>query len=201
MAYEIRLDGAEARRVAKRVGKAAERDLPDAIQEALTTLAYRARKAEQKNLADVLDRPTPFTVQSVAAVKAQKKSGGYESRIFVQTALVDILERLEEGGSLPEGFGIVDKALTDQYGSLGVGAIARILSLPRTFEATIKNTHGIFRREEGGREIRLILAFESPVRYKPQLGYKQVAQDVAATFPAEVERQLRKRLEASKASA
>lgn len=201
MAYQIQFDAKDARQVAKEMGRAAEKHLPEAIEEALTVLAYRARKAERQNVADRIDRATPFARDAMAAATAARVNGKWESRVFVLHAMESIYHRLEEGGQIDRGIGIAYKALENQYGNLGRGAMRRIERLPRTFQATIAGINGIWQRMPNSRKLRLLVAFVGVVTYQPQLGYKIIAQEVGDTFVDEVRRQLEKRLRAARKAA
>ena len=169
--------------------------IPDAIKEALTVIAFRARKAEIKNAKSVLDRPTGFTLKSFVAKKAQRVGADLESKIYVKTAMADILERLEYGGAEPTGRGIADESITDRYGGLGRNGIKRILKrTPNSFFAKMNETSGIWQREAGSRRIKLLVSFEDRVTYDPQLGYREAAEKAGLTLLDEAKRQLKKKM-------
>ena len=191
------LDGQDIREAARRQGRAASKELPGAIEEALTVVSYRARKAERKNAKERLDRPTPFAENSFAAAKGQRTPQGYESRLYVMAAMAGIYARLEFGGYTQRGLAIADPSVENQYGGLGPGGVKKLLRRPRTLEAKFRGVHGVYQREANGRKLTLLVSFVRHPVYEPQLGYTEVAVDAGFTFPAEVARQLEKRLKAA----
>jgi len=194
LAYEIEFQTGDIQRAAARLGRVGRRALPGAIQEALTVLAYRARKAERGNLQDRLDRPKRFTLQSIAAQTARRTNDGWESRVYALPAMNATLTRLELGGNEQRGLGIADPSISDRYGSLGRTGRQRLLRRRDTFEGTIKGYSGIWAREAGRRGVRLLVAYVTDPQWDPMLGFEEVALDVAATFAQEAQRQLAKRM-------
>lgn len=169
--------------------------IPEAIKEALTVIALRARKAEAANAKSVLDRPTPFTLKSFVAKPGARVGRDLESKVYVKTAMADILERLEYGGYEPSGRGIADDTITDRFGGLGRNGIKRILKrTPRSFYARMNQTAGIWQREAGSRNVRLLVSFEDRVQYDPQLGYREVAERAGLTLLDEAKKQLAKKM-------
>lgn len=194
------IDGKPLTRAAAQLAYAEKKALPDALKEALTVVAYRARKAERRNAQEVLDRPKPFTLSSFAAKKAVQKGDDYESAVFVLPRMEDILQRLERGGSLDSGIQIKDERLKNRYGSLPKRYWpARLLAdKHRYFEGTINGAHGIFKRLGRGKNrnknLKMMLLFVDRPTYDPMLGFEEVAQEAGSTFRAEAERQIAKRL-------
>lgn len=205
------IDGKPLTRAAAQLAYAEKKALPDALKEALTVVAYRARKAERKNAQEVLDRPKPFTISSFAARRAEKVSGDYESAVFVLPRMQDILQRLEEGGSEDSGLQIKDRRLENRYGSLPKRYWpARLLSNEkRYFEGTINGAHGIWERLKGpgkkrdskGRfrknhsnRVKLMVLYVDSPDWAPMLGFEAVARKAGGTFRDEANRQIDKRL-------
>lgn len=185
----------------------------EAVMEALTVIALRARKAEIKNAKTKIDRATPFALKSFVAKKSERVGSDLESSIYVKTAMEDIFRRLEYGGTKENGRSIADTSILNRYGGMNRNQVKSILKrTPNAFYAEINGTKGIWRRDAtgqgpaapagrrrsngqgGSRNISLILAFEDRVKYDPQLGYNDVARQAGLTLIDETKKQLRKRM-------
>ncbi|WP_269501091.1 hypothetical protein [Burkholderia sp. IMCC1007] len=126
---------------------ALERDqLPFATAMALTAVAKRAQAAEKYAMPEVFDRPTPFTVNSVA-VKGARKSD-LEARVFVKDIAAAYLAPYEFGGDhklLGSGktwLNPKDKSLLNQYGNFSKTALKRLQARPDVFIGSIKTSSG-----------------------------------------------------------
>jgi hypothetical protein len=190
MAFTVELDSRPIRQEAARLGWIANKAIGPATMEALTTLAYRARKAERVQIASVFDRATPFAIDSVRAVKAHRNGNTLEAGIFVASAMASIFLRLEEGGRYADGIYIADDSLKNQYGSLKRGGLTRVENLPGAFTTA----NAIWQRLPGERKARLLVALLGTVVYGPQFGYRVIAEEVGLTFQDELRRQLDRRL-------
>lgn len=177
---------------------AATRGIAPAIIEALTVVALRARKAERENMVATLDRPTGFTLDSVVAKPATRQpDGSLQSSIYVRAAMVAILYRLEYGGVVEAGLAIIDHTLENQYGSLGLGGVRRVINLPGAFQGEFGGQRGVYQRDPNTGRLKLLVAYVDQAEYRPMLGYNDTAEKVGQTFNAEVERQVHKRLQAA----
>ncbi|WP_321810084.1 hypothetical protein [Burkholderia sp. BCC1985] len=126
---------------------ALERDqLPFATAIALTAVAKKAQAAEKDAMPEVFDRPTPFTVNSVA-VKGARKSD-LEARVFVKDIAAAYLAPYEFGGDhklLGSGktwLNPKDKSLLNQYGNFSKTALKRLQARPDVFIGSIKTSSG-----------------------------------------------------------
>ena len=122
--YYINLEGridAFRKANAARAGK----QIPFASALALSALAKLVQAGEQKNMAEVLDRPRPFTTGATGTVAASKAS--QQARVFVKDITARYLEPYELGG---------DNVLNSRALLKPVGARADLDefgNLPRTY--------------------------------------------------------------------
>lgn len=164
--------------------KRAQRQIPFATARALTETAKDGRKAEQRRLERVLDRPTPFTKRGVAIRSASKRQ--LRARIFYKDVQAGYLEILEKGGTrTPEGRALLVPvgARVNKYGNLSRNQVARLLARPNVFSGQVGRAAGIFQVMRSGR-VKLLVAYESRARYRPQLGFRRAAEKRARrAFP------------------
>lgn len=123
-----------------------KRQLPFATANALTALAKNAQAAEKEAMPEVFDRPTPFTVNSVAVRGARKSN--LEARVFIKDIAAAYLEPFEFGGNhklLGSGrtwLNPKDKAQLNQYGNFSKTALKRLQARPDIFIGNIKTSSG-----------------------------------------------------------
>ncbi|WP_175867874.1 hypothetical protein [Burkholderia diffusa] len=123
-----------------------KRQLPFATANALTALAKNAQAAEKEAMPEVFDRPTPFTVNSVAVRGARKSN--LEARVFIKDIAAAYLEPFEFGGNhklLGSGrtwLNPKDKTQLNQYGNFSKTALKRLQARPDIFIGNIKTSSG-----------------------------------------------------------
>lgn len=134
----------QLRDATKAISQFAARQVPYATALALNAVAADVQKAEQANMRRVLDRPTPFTVKSVAVRKANKRS--LVATVFVMDIAARYLEPYEKGGKnmlnsraliVPEGSG------TNQYGNIPQRTLAKLKARSDIFIGKVKTKHGV----------------------------------------------------------
>lgn len=144
-AFAISVD-ADVRAPSKSLARLQKDQLPFAISQALTATAKLAQGAEKAALPEVFDRPTPFTINSVA-VKGARKSD-LEARVFVKDIAAAYLEPYEFGGDhklIGRGktwLNPKDKTLLNQYGNFSRNALQRLEARPDVFVGTVKTKSG-----------------------------------------------------------
>lgn len=144
-AFAISVD-ADVRALSKSLTRLQKDHLPFAISQALTATAKLAQGAEKAALPEVFDRPTPFTINSVA-VKGARKSD-LEARVFVKDIAAAYLEPYEFGGVhklIGRGktwLNPKDKTLLNQYGNFSRNALQRLEARPDVFVGTVKTKSG-----------------------------------------------------------
>lgn len=144
-AFAISVD-ADVRALSKSLNRLQKDQLPFAISQALTATAKLAQGAEKAALPEAFDRPTPFTINSVA-VKGARKSD-LEARVFVKDIAAAYLEPYEFGGVhklIGRGktwLNPKDKTLLNQYGNFSRNALQRLEARPDVFVGTVKTKSG-----------------------------------------------------------
>jgi len=143
--FAISVD-ADVRALSKSLTRLQKDQLPFAISQALTATAKLAQGAEKAALPEVFDRPTPFTINSIA-VKGARKSD-LEARVFVKDIAAAYLEPYEFGGVhklIGRGktwLNPKDKTLLNQYGNFSRNALQRLEARPDVFVGTVKTKSG-----------------------------------------------------------
>ncbi|WP_321865708.1 hypothetical protein [Paraburkholderia tropica] len=147
MAKQTAIDvSVDLKALTKSLDKLKRDQLPFAISQTLTAVAKIAQAEERRAMPEVFDRPTPFTVNSVA-VKGARKSN-LESLVFIKDIAAAYLEPYEFGGNhklIGRGrtwLNPKDRTLLNQYGNFGKGALQRMESRPDVFVGTVKTKGG-----------------------------------------------------------
>jgi len=130
--------------VSRQLSAIAYDQLPFATARTLTELAKLAAAAERAAMPKVFDRPTPFTVNSVAVQGAKKDMP--VARVFIRDKAAKYLAPYEFGGiqflGNKQANLVPVEAQTNQYGNLPRGTIAKYKGLPDVFIGTVKTKHG-----------------------------------------------------------
>lgn len=165
--------------------RAYRRQIPFATAVALTRTANDVKDAEQKQINKQVDRPVRFTVNAIGIRPANKRT--LTAEVFVKTIQARYLRYQIEGG-IRRGKGGITGVPTrnqklNQYGNIP----GRRRKAPawrqgktttaKTFIATIKGVRGVWERYgRGGRQVRLLVAFEQRVRYRKRLDFYGAAE-------------------------
>lgn len=137
---------ADLQRLTKSLGQLEKQQLPFAIAQTLTAVAKIAQAEEKAAMPEVFDRPTPFTINSVAVKGARKTD--LEARVFIKDIAAAYLEPYEFGGNhklIGRGktwLNPKDRTLLNQYGNLNKSAMQRLEARPDVFVGTIKTKSG-----------------------------------------------------------
>jgi hypothetical protein len=194
----------------------AKKQLPFATARALTETARKAAAAETRDMSQMLDRPTPFTMRGPAVMPATKSN---------LTAVLD-MRPIQAAYLAPEEFGEPQKvsktavlvpidAALNSYGNLPPGALKRYKGRKDVFvgRLTMKSGHvigGVWQRigphsapARVGRykgkpaqpaipgHLKLLITFELPVIPKVRLGLHDTA---LATIQREIGPELTRQL-------
>ncbi|WP_186129678.1 hypothetical protein [Burkholderia gladioli] len=128
----------DVRALARTLDALARKQLPFATAQALNATAEQVRDAERENMRKVLDKPTPFTLNSVAIKRASKSNP--VALVYVKPIAVSYLLPYEIGGknklnSLALLKPVAQKV--NQYGNLPRNAIKRLLANPNVFAGAV----------------------------------------------------------------
>lgn len=201
------------------ISEFAAKQVPFATAQALNALAVDVQRAEQANMRRVLDRPTPFTVNSVRVQRANKRN--LVATVFVMDIAARYLEPYEVGGkNVLNGRAFLNprhQAL-NQYGNIPRRTIARLATRSDIFIGKVKTKNGMVsgvwqrtndvarvtsktgkvRKTRKGLNtsgrMKLLIAFTDAHPVRQRLRYRELAQRV-------VDRQFRRRFDGAMAAA
>lgn len=132
--------------VSRALSDVERKQLPFAIAQTITAVARLAAKAEKDAMPKIFDRPTPFTVNSVA-VKGATKSNP-EAIVYIKDIAASYLAPYEFGGThklIGSGrtwLNPKDRSLLNKYGNLSTTTLNRLKGRPDIFVGTIKTRSG-----------------------------------------------------------
>lgn len=125
----------------------AEKQIRFAASQALTVVGKKVQSAERENMQKVLDKPTPFTLNSVAVKGATKQS--LTATVYVKDIAASYLLPFEVGGNhklIGSGktwLNPKDKALLlNQFGNLPKTKLTALKDRPDMFVGTVKTKDG-----------------------------------------------------------
>lgn len=121
----------------------ARKQLPFAAAKALTAVTKIVQKAEQDNLDRKLDRPTPFTKNSIRVMPATKAS--QEAVLFVQDIAAAYLAPYEFGGANKLNGRALLKPVAlslNSFGNMPRSKLAQLKARPDVFVGTVKTKSG-----------------------------------------------------------
>ena len=167
---------ADIRKVAKALDDVARQQLPFATAQAINATAEKVRLAERDNLLEVIDGPTPFTLNSVAIKRATKSNPG--ALVYVKPVAAAFLLPYEIGGKNKLNSKALLKpvgAKVNQYGNLPRNLVKRIASKRNAFIGKVQTKNGVV----NGRDVyveddlfaRLDGHADEPVRDAMDLAY------------------------------
>ena len=193
---------------ARQLTAQAQRQLQFAAAQAINALAKDVIDAERKNMATVLDRPTPFTLGSVRRLPATKAN--LRATVFVMDTAAKYLEPYEEGGLhtlIGRGktwFNPKNSTPLNQYGNLTKRQLDQLRSRPDIYVGTLtfksgEKIGGVWQRPapKGKRKgmkrgriaanntghVKLLVRFGDAIEVKQHLDYQGVARrTVQANF-------------------
>ncbi|GJG92849.1 hypothetical protein [Cupriavidus pauculus] len=188
----------------------ARKQVPFAVSTAINATLKRAQEAERENMRKVLDRPTPFTLSSVAIKRADKRS--LTGVLYVKDIAAAYLLPFEKGGThklIGSGrtwLNPKDKSLLNKYGNFSAGKLASMRGRADTFVGSITTKTGetisglwqrpvaakvkrgkgkakVTRAAKGANttgKLKLLMRFGDAMPVKQQLNYRSVAAQVVA---------------------
>ena len=175
------------------------RNLAFATARALTWTAQEAKAEVEQSMAQVFDRPTPFTQRGVRIRPATRDR--QSSRVFLMPRQAEYLGIQEEGGTrTPSGRKLVVPAgaRLNRYGNLPRGAIRRMLGRADTFSGRVRGVPGIWQRRRDG-TVKLLVAYEAKATYEPRFGFRdRVRGGALRVFAEKFERSFRQAMETAR---
>jgi hypothetical protein len=148
----------DSKALMKSLDRVKKEQFPFAMATALNTTAERLQKAEQANMKKVIDRPTPFTVNSVGISRAHK--GRLIAKVYVKPVAESYLLPYEVGGVNKLNSRALLKPVdqgVNQFGNLPGNQISKLLADPDVFAGAVtfrrsgQTINGIWRRPNYGK--------------------------------------------------
>ncbi|XHO65310.1 hypothetical protein BCC1697_001721 [Burkholderia gladioli] len=183
----------DVRALSKKLDALARKQLPFATAQALNATAEQARDAQRENMRKVLDKPTPFTLNSVAIKRASKSN--LVALVYVKPIAVSYLLPYEIGGKNKLNSRALIKPVgqkVNQYGNLPRTTLARLKGKPNVFIGKVQTKDGVVDGVwQRGKKVRgksaglkLLMRFEDAHDVRQHLDYRGVGRRVvAAVFP------------------
>ena len=162
--------------------KLQKRQIPFAASQALNDVAFDAQRANQAQIAKKLDRPTRFTVRGFRVRKSTKRN--LRAIIFIDPRVDKYLQYQIDGGTrVTDGRGTgvpTSNARLNKHGNIP-GRRKGLIKNKRQFIATIKGISGVWERARGARDrrVKLIVAFETRVKYRQRYPFEKINYGVA----------------------
>ncbi|WP_447083239.1 hypothetical protein [Burkholderia glumae] len=134
----------DVRALSKKLDALARKQLPFATAQALNATAEQVRDAQRENMRQVLDNPTPFTLNSVAIKRASKSNP--VALVYVKPIAVSYLLPYEIGGKNKLNSRALIKPVgqkVNQYGNLPRTTLARLKGKPNVFIGKVQTKAGV----------------------------------------------------------
>lgn len=192
----------DIRKVARSLDSLARKQLPFATAQAINKTAERVRAAQQENMRNVLDAPTPFTLGAVAIRKATKSNP--VALVYVKPVAAAYLLPYEIGGTNKLNSQALLKpinAKVNQYGNLPRNLVKRLSAKPNVFIGKMQTKAGVVdgvwqrtkktRGKQAG--VKLMVKFEDAHDVKQHLDYQGVGRRVVkSAFRLELDQAIAK---------
>lgn len=172
------------------------KQLPFATAQAINAVAKRLQAAEQANMAKVLDKPTPFTLNSVSVKRANKSS--LTAMVYVKDIAAAYLLPYEAGGQNKLNARALIKPVgqkVNQYGNLPRTTVRRLAAKKNVFIGKVRTSagevDGVWQRSKATRGkkagLKLLVKFQDAHEAKQRLGYQDLARKlVGSSFRREL---------------
>lgn len=199
-------------KVTKHLNALQQKHVPYAASQAINDTAKDAQHAVQAQAEQKLDRPTKQTINAFRVKYANKRN--LVGEVFIPPWAYEYLKYQIEGGKRPvrgKGTGVpTPNARLNQYGNIP-NRKRGLIKNKNQFIATIRGILGVWERGHYSKRgkftskgnsrstaIRLIVAIERDVQYKPRLPFPRIVQGVVQNKFA---RHFSKRMQAALATA
>ena len=164
----------------------ARKQLPYATAMALNDTAQDVKSAEEADIENEFENPTPFTKRALYLRRASKSR--LTSEVGVKRVQAGYLKRQVTGGvRRPAGRALLvpGSIRLNKYGNMPKGAVKRMLARPNTFVASKKKSAtrhmrpGIYQRKGSARRgtagVKLLVAFEARASYQKRWNFRGIA--------------------------
>ncbi|WP_231890143.1 hypothetical protein [Ralstonia solanacearum] len=168
----------------------AKKQVPFATAQAINAVAKKLQAAEKENMTKVLDRPTPFTLNSVSIKLANKTS--LTAMVYVKDIAAAYLLPYEAGGQNKLNARALIKPVgqkVNQYGNLPRTTVKRLAAKKNVFVGKVKTSagdvDGVWQRSKATRGkkagLKLLVKFQDAHEAKQRLGYQDLARKLVGS--------------------
>lgn len=156
------------------------KQVPYAVSQAINDTARDAQTAVKVQAEQKLDRPTKQTINAFMVKNSTKRN--LVGEVFILPWANEYLKYQIDGGKRPtkgRGTGVPTRnARLNQYGNIP-NRKQGLVKNKKQFIATIHGITGVWERQgKGGRTVKLIVAIERDVQYKPRFPFQRIVQGV-----------------------
>tara|TARA_R100001163_G_scaffold62457_1_gene53266 strand:+ start:267 stop:857 length:591 start_codon:yes stop_codon:yes gene_type:complete len=166
--------------ISKNLTRDQKKQVPFASAMAINNTLFQLRKEMGKQTRKKLDRPTKFTQTGFIVQKAKKQN--LKGMLFLRDAVEKYLKFQIVGGIRSTGKYIPvpfkQNARLNKFGNI-VGKRSGLIKKKSQFIGTVNGLLGVWERQKGNK-LKLIIAFERTVEYKPKLPFYTIAQKFSA---------------------
>ena len=166
-------------RVIKNMSAIAKKQVPFAASQAINDVALDSQRALKIQAEKKLDRPTRATVNSFRVKRSTKLN--LKAEVFILPWAYEYLKYQIHGGirrSSGKGTGVPFNARLNKFGNIP-GRKKGLVKKKKQFIATIKGVSGVWERfGRGGKQLKLVIAFEKEVRYSKRFEFTKIVQGV-----------------------
>jgi len=186
-------------RAIKNLSKVQHKQIPFAASQTLNDLAIDSQKALKAQAVKKLDRPTKQTLNAFKVKRSSKNN--LVSEVFIVDWAWKYLKYQIQGGirrASNKQIGVPVNARLNKHGNIP-GRRKGLVKKKKQFIATIKGISGVWERVgRGGKQLKLVVAFEDKVEYSKRFEFHKVVQGVVKN---KFNKHFSKRLGAALASA
>jgi len=166
-------------RVIKNMSAIAKKQVPFAASQAINDVALDSQRALKIQAEKKLDRPTRATVNSFRVKRSTKLN--LKAEVFILPWAYEYLKYQIHGGvrrASGKGTGVPFNARLNKFGNIP-GRKKGLVKKKKQFIATIKGVSGVWERfGRGGKQLKLVVAFEKEVRYSKRFEFTKIVQGV-----------------------
>ena len=206
--FDISVRG-DVKALAKTFGRFVSDQIPFAAAQAVNAVALKVQQAERANMLAVLDGPTPFTLNSIGIVKANKRT--LTATVYVKPRAAEYLEPYELGGTNKLNGKALLKPVdqkVNKYGNLPNRTLARLNAKKSVFVGKVKTKNGVVdgfwqrakptkRGKPGG--LKLLVKFEDAHEATQRLNYRALAKrTVSAGFKKDFQEAMKKAISSAR---
>lgn len=169
----------DLKQAAQKLSRIQKQQIPFAASQAINDTALDAQKAAKVQAEKKLDRPTRSTINAIRVKRATKRR--LVGEVFILPWAWAYLKYQVDGGTRNArgaGTAVPVNARLNKYGNIP-SRKKGLIKNRRQFIATVQGITGVWERfGRGGKQIKLIAAFEKQVTYTRRYAFDKIVQGV-----------------------